>query len=344
MRATAAAVARLLETTALRGAVIGYSSPGMPTAVSAWGRVVTAGGERKAEPADRFLLTSVAKPITATQALILAGEGRLDLDDPVSRYVPGAQSEITIRNLVEHTSGLPASANITEGPPTDLGARDMVAIVSRAPLDWEPGTMTRYCSPGFWLLAAAITAASGVPYAEHLATAVTGPLAMTATRYEPGSSPADLVLHAASRNGHLADQVRRLEYPAGGIVGTVADLLAWGNCLLGDGTAETGAVVIPTHTTRELWDFDPSVLPEGEEGERFRLGFQVGGPGTLRNERTLWHPGASGTAVWLDPGRECAVALLTADWYPDDDLYAVVIDAVLEDADQTSNLDEGGSP
>jgi CubicO group peptidase (beta-lactamase class C family) len=164
---------------------------------------------------------------------------------------------------------------------------------------------------------------------------------MDATRYETTAAPPEMPIHRTPRNEHLADQVRRLAYPAGGIVSTVPDLLLLGRSLLQGGTGDDGSQAIPHEAARLLWDLDPSGLPVSEDGQRFHLGWRVGGPGGRRSDRTLWHPGASGTALWMDPDRECAVALLTADWYLEDDVFGAVIDAALEDADETRANDGG---
>lgn len=304
------------------------------------GDVVTGEGRREVRPDDRFLLTSVAKPITATQVLVLAAGGRLDLGDPVSRYIPLYDGSATIRHLLDHSAGISAEANITEGPETPLGPADMIRAAATATADWPPGTRSSYCSAGFWLLAESITAVSGMPYDRHLEAALTEPLGMVRTAYEPGEPPADLVQHRTPRNHHLAEQVRRLRYPAGGMVGSVPDLLRFGSWLaLEDRKDDVSPAV------RELiWDFDVADVPPTSLGEQLHLGWQIGGPGRHRHNRTLWHPGASGTALWIEPGRRVTVAMLSADWYLEHDVFGAVIDAALEDVDrQPEHLRIGGS-
>jgi CubicO group peptidase (beta-lactamase class C family) len=284
-----------------------------------FGTVRVGGVAEPAAAGHRYLLTSVSKAITATQVLALAHDGRLDLDAAVAEYVPAfavnGKGAITVAHLLAHTSGLDNSANLVEGPPTSLSSAEYLRISVEARPTFPPGSAWQYCSPGYWVLGAVIAAASGVPYTDDLVARIGDPLALPSLRYEPDERPPEGYVDAERPDPQQPEQIRRSAYPAGAMVATAGDVLGFALGVL-DGFAGRRAASPVGPAALPLLR---RVLGRGTHMGRpaaWTYGWQLGGPGSLRSEATLFHVGASGTALWVDPVRDVALALLTATWWP----------------------------
>jgi CubicO group peptidase (beta-lactamase class C family) len=135
-----------------------------------------------------FDLASLTKVVaTLPSVLILAAAGELDLDSPVCVYVPAftgaGREQVTIRQLLCHTSGLPAEVRFwRECSDADAARRALPST----PLVAGPGTRVEYSDVGFMLLGNVVEAASGMTFDAAVAELVTGPLKMTSTRFNPG--------------------------------------------------------------------------------------------------------------------------------------------------------------
>src|SRR5690242_19536497 len=165
--------------------------PSASVAVVTHGRVVYARayGAAKLDPrvaasADmRYAVGSISKQFTAASVLLLQQEGKLSLDDPVSRFIPGLTrgNEVTIRELLSHTSGyqdfwpqdyVPPAM---EKPITPQGILDHWA---KQPLDFDPGTRWQYSNTNFEIAALIVEKASGVPFFQFVRTRILEPLGM----------------------------------------------------------------------------------------------------------------------------------------------------------------------
>lgn len=131
---------------------------------------------------------SVAKQFTATAIALLAERGTVDLDEPLMVYVPGLpewSSEVTIRQMLHHTSGIPdyvdllvASGIDYSDPSTDA---DALNVLAEAPnLDFEPGTSWEYSNSNYFLLGQVVLEVTGDSLGSYLASTVFGPLSMDA--------------------------------------------------------------------------------------------------------------------------------------------------------------------
>ncbi len=155
------------------------------------------GSPAPAEPMTEdtiFDLASLTKPLaTATAVMQLYEQGRLGLDDPVQRYLPGfnagndpARAEVTVRMLLTHTSGETGDVELNE--PWGLASPDRSEGFRRAlttPLESAPGERFRYSDINFILLGAVLEGLTGESEDVYVAQHVFAPLGMTDTRYLP---------------------------------------------------------------------------------------------------------------------------------------------------------------
>lgn len=134
-------------------------------------------------PQSRFHIASVTKSFTAAGILILHERGLLKLTDALSRYIPDFPNgdKITVLELLEHSSGIPSYDAIPEYE--DLKAKpvhldDLIAIMRKKPLDFEPGSKSSYSNTGYAFLAYIIEKVSGKSYSEFIADEIFTPLGM----------------------------------------------------------------------------------------------------------------------------------------------------------------------
>jgi CubicO group peptidase (beta-lactamase class C family) len=126
--------------------------------------------------ATRFQLCSVSKQFTAAAVMLLAESGQLDLQEPVTRWLPGSPPpwrQVTLHRLLSHTAGLP---HWLEGPGLDpaepMSISDRLTTIQATPLRTRPGTQWHYSSP---------EGASGQPYQELVTERILSPLQLTQT-------------------------------------------------------------------------------------------------------------------------------------------------------------------
>lgn len=186
------------ESAATRALFAGVAGgdPGCSVAVSRNGRMAFAEayGSASLDPAvpmtpDTVVdIGSVAKQFTATAIALLAGRGTVDLDEPLMVYVPSLPewaSEVTIRQMLHHTSGIPDYVDLLvdsgidySDPSTDADALNALA---KAPdLDFEPGTSWEYSNSNYFLLGQVVLEVTGDSLGSYLASTVFGPLSLDA--------------------------------------------------------------------------------------------------------------------------------------------------------------------
>jgi CubicO group peptidase (beta-lactamase class C family) len=189
----------------------------------------------------KFRIASLTKQFTAACILLLQEQGRLNVHDPISRYLeklPAAWQPITIHQLLTHTSGVPNYTNsvkMRELFRTGATPAAMVALVAAQPLDFKPGSKFAYSNTGYLLLGMLIEKVSEQSYDAFLASNIFGPLGMTNSGYDRAS---DIVNGRASgyqtKDGRLinADFIdMSIPFAAGGIYSTVEDLYRWNEAL-----------------------------------------------------------------------------------------------------------------
>jgi len=134
-------------------------------------------------PAMRYSIGSISKQFTAAAVLLLAEEGKLSLDDPVSRFVPNLTrgNEVTIRELLSHTSGYRDYWPQDYVPPfmlQPITADRILEQWARTPLDFDPATQWQYSNTNFVIAGLIVEKASGLPLLQFLSEHIFGPLGM----------------------------------------------------------------------------------------------------------------------------------------------------------------------
>jgi D-alanyl-D-alanine carboxypeptidase len=151
---------------------------------------------------SRFRIGSMTKPFVATVMLQLVAERRVALDAPVERYLPGVVRGngndgrvITVRQLLQHTSGVPdvldhlSPQEILKDPLAHHDTRDLVNLALAHPPTFEPGKGWRYSNTGYLLAGMIIEKVTGRPYGEELQRRIVEPLQLRGTSL-PGDDPA----------------------------------------------------------------------------------------------------------------------------------------------------------
>ena len=196
------------------------------------------------KPDSVFRLASATKQFTAVAILQLVDAGKLQLDQPVASVIPSlppALTKVSIRHLLNHTSGIRNISSIAESRAarrSEATAGELIGFFSDLPLGFEPGSRFSYSNSNYILLTRVIELVTGSPYADHLQRAIFEPLGMTRTRY--GSHTALIADRAAGYqrddDGTLlnADFISMTQpQGAGGLVTTVDDLGRWDAALYG---------------------------------------------------------------------------------------------------------------
>lgn len=192
-----------------------------------------------------FHIASVSKPFSALAILQLAEQGKLGLDDPVEKYVPGFPhgDKITLRHLLTHTSGI---ANINNFPEYNSLQRlqqtpkSLVDAFKDKPLDFEPGAKYAYSNSNYNLLAYILEKVAYKPYGEYLAENIFSPLGMTHT-FHHGDAHLLIPHRAAGYSPVKADCLELADYVDwssktgnGSLVTTAGDLLKFAQAIGAD--------------------------------------------------------------------------------------------------------------
>jgi D-alanyl-D-alanine carboxypeptidase len=208
----------------------------------AYGNAVEAWNVQNAAK-TRFELASLTKQFTGAAILQLAQAGKLNLDDPVSKYykqAPDAWSQITIRELANHTSGLPNNGlkDFQKGVCVSYTPEELIASFKDRPLNFTPGTSWAYTNTEYYLLAYIIQTVSGQGYGEYLSSKIFQPIGMNDSGFAATLAVVPQMAEGYAKDGnsvrHRDYFDRSLEVGAGGVYSTAHDLLLWDHALNSD--------------------------------------------------------------------------------------------------------------
>ncbi len=256
-----------------------------------------------------FLIASISKPMTATAVMTLVDRGKLKLDEPASKHLPGLDPRITLRHLLTHSSGLPDML------PHNIALRERHSPLSefvkeslKTPLLFAPGTKVSYQSMGILLAAAIAERITKQPFPQFLAQQVFAPLGMKDSalglgeRLKVADTAQCQVEFAVPQGGNDWDwnsnYWRNLAAPWGGVHSTAADI----SRLLRYFLKPAGQPLTPASAALMITNQNPGLNPPYGIGWALppnRFGHRFG------------HGGSTGTLCWADPKTNTTFVLLT---------------------------------
>jgi CubicO group peptidase (beta-lactamase class C family) len=274
-------------------------------------------------PADAvFEIGSVTKQFTAVAILQLRDEGKLSLDDDITKWLPDFATRgnrVTLRRLLDHTSGITGITEIPEFGILRTNPRfprdSAYALIQRYPFQFRTGEAQIYNNSAFWLLGLVIEKASGMTYEDYVEKKLFGPLGMTRSMY--CNSSEDLARRAHGygvQNGVIRrapTNVHTWPFAAGSLCSTAGDMVTWLKALHG------GKVLSPTSYAELI---TPSTLNDGTP-IRYSMGLSVG-----KDVRGLNYIGHGGSITGF---------VAEAAWYPDAQAAIVVL------MNSNGNMDPG---
>ncbi len=184
-----------------------------------------------------FQIGSVSKQFIAAAVVLLSEDGKLSLDDPVTKYfgdAPDAWKGITVRHLLTHTSGL-----VRDTPDAQMKSQTVIEAIRGAyatPLAFAPGEKLQYSNMGYFALAEIITQAARKPWPQFCEERIFAPLGMTSTRTTTND---DLIPRRADgyvwREGRFINALNPAGVrPSGAFLSTAQDLARWDQALRTD--------------------------------------------------------------------------------------------------------------
>jgi CubicO group peptidase (beta-lactamase class C family) len=289
-----------------------------------------------------FWIASMTKPVTAVALLMLEDEGKVEVGDPVAKYIPefaglkapsGQPAHLTIAQLMTHTSGLGEADGDAAAKARTLA--DLIPLFLAAPMQYEPGAKWRYTQSGINTAARIVEIAGGLPFDVFVQRRILDPLGMRHTSFYPGTRPfAHLVASYMKNqtNGALEAVPSLATFGAaghpplgnGGLFSTGPDYARFCQMLLAGGTFGGRRYLSPAAmkllTTVQTGDLPAGFFQSAALGERgANYGWGIGtcilraphpGVAAMLSAGTFGHGGAWGTQAWMDPVRGAAYILM----------------------------------
>ncbi|HWB05009.1 MAG TPA: serine hydrolase domain-containing protein [Verrucomicrobiales bacterium] len=270
-----------------------------------------------------FWIASMTKMFTGASIMMLVDEGKVSLDDPVTKFIPQLEKwmvvaekdashvllkplerPVTVRHVLSHTSGLTGSAELQQATGADSTPLKFRALSSvTGPLQWQPGDKYAYGNQGMNIAARIVEIVSGMPYEEFLQKRFFDPLGMRETTFWPSEAQIARLAGAYGPNkeksgyarggiGFLtkpySDRTRRFPEAGGGLFSITRDILRYGLMLANDGELDGKRYL--THAAMEELRKEQT----GATKVNYSLGYH------LRNGM-FGHDGAYGTDLSVNP-------------------------------------------
>ena len=311
-------VARGVRAGGYPGAAVVVGRKGAEVWVKGFGRIAYGKSAPVVNPLETIYdLASLTKVVgTTTAVMLLFDEGRIDLDSPVHEYLPeftgGEKDLVTVRELLEHRSGLPADRDIWRMARTPAAAR---AAVLEVPIICHPGDCYVYSDLGAIVLGMIVERVTGLGLDVYLHERVFAPLGMTHTFFRPPDSLRKRIAPTSlsAEGGQMVRGVVHDEnaWALGGVAGhsglfsTATDLAVFSQMLLNGGVYE-GVRIVSDSTVRLF-----TTRAAGSRALGWAMADGQWGSGRYLSDGSFGHVGFTGTSIWIDPTRELFVILLT---------------------------------
>ena len=306
---------------AVSGELVAHKALGRFTYDPAWPEVTTA---------SIFDLASLTKVVATTaMAMVLYERGLLDLEAPVTAIIPefaGASDshdsrrrEITLRMLLAHSSGLPAYEKLFLRAKT---REELLRAAFMTPLAAAPGAHAEYSDIGFIILGIVLERLADESLDMFCQREVFGPLGMTHTTFNPAATlknsipptSDDRTFRHRIIQGEVQDENASVLggiAPHAGLFSTAEDLAIFAHAMLNGGHPILRSSTIELFSRRE----------SAPEGTSRALGWDTPSApsqsGKYFSSRSFGHLGYTGTSLWIDPGRQLSISLLTNRTWPD---------------------------
>src|SRR5271165_186183 len=321
-----------IEQRAFPGAELAVTYRGSLVVSQGFGRFTYDEDAPQVQTETVFDLASVSKVVATTAvAMLLCERRRLSLDAPLANFLPefvslaprhqqAAREAVTIRMLLAHSSGLPAYEKLFQF----AQSRDeLVRAALTTRLVTPPGTRAEYSDIGFILLGEVLARQADLPLDIFARQEIFTPLGMTRTRFNPPTEwKADIPPTEDDRTfrkriiqGEVNDENAHVMNGVAGHAGVFApatDVVRFAECVLRGGSPLFQPATVKLFTRRE----------ETPAGTSRALGWDTPSPpgsssGSLFSQVSFGHLGFTGTSLWIDPGRQLSVTLLTNRTWPD---------------------------
>jgi len=309
-----------------------------------------------------FQIMSMTKPVVGVSIMMMVEEGKVRLNDPVSKFIPEfkdlkvavpvsgaapaggrgaapaepryytvpAEREVTIRDLLTHTSGLVSGGlSATEARKVALKGKeslaDYIPRLGGVPLDFQPGSRWAYSAQaGFDTLARVVEIVSGMPYGQFARTRIFEPLGMKDTFFYPLEGNARLVTrYTRPQSGGPLQKVTGFANfqngvyfsGGGGLASTAEDYFQFAQMLLNGGQLNGKRLLVPRTVEMMASVHAPDTLQGRPRGEGYGLSMRVVNDPVARNtflsQGSFGWSGAYGTHFWIDPKEKIVGVLMT---------------------------------
>lgn len=257
-----------------------------------------------------FRIGSITKQFTSAGIMLLNEEGKLEIDDPITKFFPDYPMNghiITVRHLLTHTSGIKSYTsmeNFMDVVKDDMTVEEMIDHFKNEPMDFAPGEKYLYNNSGYFMLGAIIEHLSGQTYEDFIEGRIFTPLGMEASYYGNFNKiiPNRATGYGMDDTGLINSNYMSmsLPYAAGSLISTVGDLMKWNRALF------SGAVVAEASLVQMI---TPFTLNDGEiSNYGFGLGIR-----TFKGQPMITHSG--GIPGFITNGA----------YLPESDMYVTVL-------------------
>ncbi len=266
-----------------------------------------------------FDMASLTKVVATTPAVMqLVEQGKLELDAPVEKYWPAFAAQhkntVTVRELLTHTSGLPADISSPAH-----GEADILQQITQLKLNHPAGTHYLYSDINFIVLAYLVERISHQSFATYTKKHIFKLLGMTDTSFLPREKLRDRIapteiIHHQLRWGVVQDP---MAYAMGGVSGnaglfsTAKDLGAYAQCVLNHGRTSSGYLLGPL-TVLKMTTPQTSPALNGMRGLGWDMDSAYSNRGVLFPVQSFGHTGFTGTSLWIDPVTQTWIVILTS--------------------------------
>ncbi|WP_152360257.1 serine hydrolase domain-containing protein [Microlunatus speluncae] len=277
------------------------------------------------DEATLFQIGSTAKTFTATAIMVLVEQGRVELDQPVRRYVPelrlqdhGTAETLTVGHLLNHTAGWDGGDTWVDTGEGDDALERAAALLADLPQQFAPGTGASYNNAAFVLAGRVVEKVTGTTFERALAELILNPLGLTRTLTSLNSIMTEPFAAGHRANGATDGQVSvtrpwsdpRGYIPAGArFASSLGDQLSWARFQLGDGRSAAGTRLLAADRLRSM--HHPTTSHEILPGVGVGIGWMLR---AIEGVRLVEHHGdvaGQHSSVTVLPERDFAIVVLT---------------------------------